>query len=111
MSTQDSGGESSRVRWGQSLPVSKLTRVALVSAGSLSRLSFAEDISAEGDDQTLNRGKHKKKGNKLLEKSDPEEEGGELHSLPWMRDGVEDAGSPRGAACAPAALAGWAGSP
>ncbi|XP_058588130.1 ribosomal RNA processing protein 1 homolog B isoform X1 [Neofelis nebulosa] len=48
----------------------------LSEAGSLSRLSFAEDISAEGDDQTLNRGKHKKKGNKLLEKSDPEEEGG-----------------------------------
>lgn len=32
MNTQDSGGESSRVRWGQSLPVSKLTRVALVSS-------------------------------------------------------------------------------
>nr|XP_060496993.1 ribosomal RNA processing protein 1 homolog B [Panthera onca] len=48
----------------------------LSEAGSLSRLSFAEDISAEGDDRTLNRGKHKKKGNKLLEKSDPEEEGG-----------------------------------
>ncbi|GAB5576221.1 ribosomal RNA processing protein 1 homolog B isoform X3 [Prionailurus iriomotensis] len=47
-----------------------------LSEGSLSRLSFAEDISAEGDDQTLNRGKHKKKGNKLLEKTDPEEEGG-----------------------------------
>uniref|UniRef100_A0A8C9KP57 Ribosomal RNA processing 1B n=1 Tax=Panthera tigris altaica TaxID=74533 RepID=A0A8C9KP57_PANTA len=45
-----------------------IKKVALVSAGSLSRLSFAEDISAEGDDQTLNRGKHKKKGNKLLEK-------------------------------------------
>uniref|UniRef100_A0A667GUG8 Ribosomal RNA processing 1B n=1 Tax=Lynx canadensis TaxID=61383 RepID=A0A667GUG8_LYNCA len=47
-----------------------------LSEGSLSRLSFAEDVSAEGDDQTLNRGKHKKKGNKLLEKTDPEEEGG-----------------------------------
>ena len=31
--------------------------------------------------------------------------------MPWTRDGVEDAGSPQGVACARAALAGWAGSP
>ncbi|XP_039101366.1 ribosomal RNA processing protein 1 homolog B isoform X2 [Hyaena hyaena] len=47
-----------------------------LSEGTISQLSFAEDVSADEDDQTLNRGKHKKKGNKLLEKSDPEKEGG-----------------------------------
>ncbi|KAB0398096.1 hypothetical protein E2I00_019744 [Balaenoptera physalus] len=41
-------------------------------AGSICHLSFAEDTSADDDDQTLSQGRHKKKGNKLLEKTDME---------------------------------------
>ncbi|TKC41387.1 hypothetical protein EI555_013726 [Monodon monoceros] len=41
-------------------------------AGSISHLSFAEDASADEDDQSLSQGRHKKKGNKLLEKTDME---------------------------------------
>uniref|UniRef100_A0A8C0CR61 Ribosomal RNA processing 1B n=1 Tax=Balaenoptera musculus TaxID=9771 RepID=A0A8C0CR61_BALMU len=44
----------------------------LSEAGSISHLSFAEDTSADEDDQTLSQGRHKKKGNKLLEKTDME---------------------------------------
>ncbi|XP_069422429.1 ribosomal RNA processing protein 1 homolog B isoform X1 [Ovis canadensis] len=39
-------------------------------AGSLSHLSFAEDTTADEDDQTRSQGTHRKKGNKLLEKTD-----------------------------------------
>ncbi|XP_068403273.1 ribosomal RNA processing protein 1 homolog B isoform X1 [Eschrichtius robustus] len=44
----------------------------LSEAGSISHLSFAEDTSADEDDQTLSQGRHKKKGKKLLEKTDLE---------------------------------------
>ncbi|XP_007452563.1 PREDICTED: ribosomal RNA processing protein 1 homolog B [Lipotes vexillifer] len=44
----------------------------LSEAGSISHLSFAEDTSGDEDDQTLSQEKHKKKGNKLLEKTDVE---------------------------------------
>ncbi|XP_026939819.1 ribosomal RNA processing protein 1 homolog B isoform X4 [Sagmatias obliquidens] len=44
----------------------------LSEAGSISHLSFAEDASADEDDQSLSQGRHKKKGNKLLEKTDME---------------------------------------
>ncbi|XP_032132645.1 ribosomal RNA processing protein 1 homolog B isoform X2 [Sapajus apella] len=43
---------------------------------SISQLSFTEDISADEDDQILSQGKHKKKGNKLLEKTNLEKEKG-----------------------------------
>ncbi|XP_059956392.1 ribosomal RNA processing protein 1 homolog B isoform X2 [Mesoplodon densirostris] len=43
-----------------------------LSEGSISHLGFAEDTSADEDDQTLSQGRHKKKGNKLLEKTDME---------------------------------------
>uniref|UniRef100_A0A8C6AMH0 Ribosomal RNA processing 1B n=1 Tax=Monodon monoceros TaxID=40151 RepID=A0A8C6AMH0_MONMO len=43
-----------------------------LSEGSISHLSFAEDASADEDDQSLSQGRHKKKGNKLLEKTDME---------------------------------------
>ena len=55
-------------------------------AGSISQLSFAEDISADEEEQTLNRGKHKKKGNKLLEKTELEKERGEPPSSTWVRE-------------------------
>ncbi|DAA32961.1 TPA: ribosomal RNA processing 1 homolog B [Bos taurus] len=42
----------------------------LSAARSLSRLSFAEDTTADEDDQTHSQGTHRKKGNKLLEKTD-----------------------------------------
>ncbi|XDA71549.1 hypothetical protein R6Z07F_001901 [Ovis aries] len=42
----------------------------LSEAGSLSHLSFAEDTTADEDDQTRSQGTHRKKGNKLLEKTD-----------------------------------------
>ncbi|XFF97074.1 hypothetical protein AB1E19_000699 [Capra hircus] len=42
----------------------------LSEAGSLSHLSFAEDTTADEDDQTCSQGTHRKKGNKLLEKTD-----------------------------------------
>ncbi|XP_055270787.1 ribosomal RNA processing protein 1 homolog B isoform X2 [Moschus berezovskii] len=41
-----------------------------LSEGSLSYLSFAKDTTADEDDQTRSQGTHKKKGNKLLEKTD-----------------------------------------
>ncbi|XP_012634538.1 ribosomal RNA processing protein 1 homolog B isoform X1 [Microcebus murinus] len=47
-----------------------------LSEGSISQLNFAEDISADEDDQTLSQGRHKKKGNKLVEKADSEKEKG-----------------------------------
>ncbi|XP_043730364.1 ribosomal RNA processing protein 1 homolog B isoform X3 [Cervus elaphus] len=42
----------------------------LSEAGSLSHLSFAEDSTADEDDQTRSQGTRKKKGNKLLQKTD-----------------------------------------
>ncbi|XP_078214828.1 ribosomal RNA processing protein 1 homolog B isoform X2 [Callithrix jacchus] len=48
----------------------------LSEGGSVSQLSFTEDVSADEDDQTLSQGKHKKKGNKLLENTNLEEEKG-----------------------------------
>ncbi|XP_028701125.2 ribosomal RNA processing protein 1 homolog B isoform X1 [Macaca mulatta] len=48
----------------------------LSEGSSISQLSFAEDISADEDDQILRQGKHKKKGNKLLEKTNLEKEKG-----------------------------------
>ncbi|XP_043330455.1 ribosomal RNA processing protein 1 homolog B isoform X3 [Cervus canadensis] len=42
----------------------------LSEAGSLSHLSFAEDSTADEDDQTSSQGTRKKKGNKLLQKTD-----------------------------------------
>ncbi|XP_065798343.1 ribosomal RNA processing protein 1 homolog B isoform X4 [Muntiacus reevesi] len=42
----------------------------LSEAGSLSHLSFAEDSAADEDDQTRSQGTRKKKGNKLLQKTD-----------------------------------------
>uniref|UniRef100_A0A8C8YKQ9 Ribosomal RNA processing 1B n=1 Tax=Prolemur simus TaxID=1328070 RepID=A0A8C8YKQ9_PROSS len=48
----------------------------LSEAGSISQLNFAEDVSADEDDQTLSQGRHKKKGNKLVEKADLEKEKG-----------------------------------
>uniref|UniRef100_A0A7N5KKX2 Ribosomal RNA processing 1B n=1 Tax=Ailuropoda melanoleuca TaxID=9646 RepID=A0A7N5KKX2_AILME len=50
-----------------------------LSEGSLSQLSFAEEASADEDEQALSRGKHKKKGNKL-EKTELEKETGEPRS-------------------------------
>ncbi|XP_062949203.1 ribosomal RNA processing protein 1 homolog B isoform X2 [Cynocephalus volans] len=47
-----------------------------LSEGSISQLGFAEDISADEDDQPLSQGRHKKKGNKLLEKTNLEKEKG-----------------------------------
>ncbi|XP_024417765.2 ribosomal RNA processing protein 1 homolog B isoform X2 [Desmodus rotundus] len=41
-----------------------------LSEGGIPPLSFAEDISTDEDDQTFSQGRHKKKGNKLLEKPD-----------------------------------------
>ncbi|XP_029794707.1 ribosomal RNA processing protein 1 homolog B isoform X2 [Suricata suricatta] len=49
--------------------------------GSITQLSFAEDTSVDEDDQTLNTGKHRKKANKLLEKTKPEKERGNKSSL------------------------------
>ncbi|XP_046504137.1 ribosomal RNA processing protein 1 homolog B-like [Equus quagga] len=47
-----------------------------LSEGSVPQLSFAEDVSADEDDQTLSQGRHKKKGSKLLETSSMEREKG-----------------------------------
>uniref|UniRef100_A0A673T1D5 Ribosomal RNA processing 1B n=1 Tax=Suricata suricatta TaxID=37032 RepID=A0A673T1D5_SURSU len=52
-----------------------------LSEGSITQLSFAEDTSVDEDDQTLNTGKHRKKANKLLEKTKPEKERGNKSSL------------------------------
>ncbi|XP_072826017.1 ribosomal RNA processing protein 1 homolog B isoform X3 [Vicugna pacos] len=48
----------------------------LSEAGSISQLSFAEDTSADEDDQALSQGRRKKKGKKPVEKEDVEGEGG-----------------------------------
>ncbi|XP_004406641.1 PREDICTED: ribosomal RNA processing protein 1 homolog B [Odobenus rosmarus divergens] len=47
-----------------------------LSEGGISQLSFAEDVSADEDDRTLNQGRHKKKGNKLVEEKELEKEKG-----------------------------------
>ncbi|XP_066115347.1 ribosomal RNA processing protein 1 homolog B isoform X1 [Saccopteryx bilineata] len=44
----------------------------LSEAGSVSQPSFTEDISADEDDQIFSQGRHKEKGNKLLENIDME---------------------------------------
>ncbi|XP_072663231.1 ribosomal RNA processing protein 1 homolog B isoform X3 [Canis lupus baileyi] len=59
----------------------------LSEAGSISQLSFAEDISADEEEQTLNRGRHKKKGNKLLEKTELEKERGNKFFLTEEEEG------------------------
>ncbi|XP_036099186.1 ribosomal RNA processing protein 1 homolog B isoform X2 [Molossus molossus] len=41
-----------------------------LSEGSISQAGFAEDISADEDNQAVSQGRHKKKGNNLLEKID-----------------------------------------
>lgn len=64
------------MRWGQS---QKADTCGSCPAGSLSQLSFAEEASADEDEQALSRGKHKKKGNKL-EKTELEKETGEPRS-------------------------------
>uniref|UniRef100_A0A8C0PMB7 Ribosomal RNA processing 1B n=1 Tax=Canis lupus familiaris TaxID=9615 RepID=A0A8C0PMB7_CANLF len=58
-----------------------------LSEGSISQLSFAEDISADEEEQTLNRGRHKKKGNKLLEKTELEKERGNKFFLTEEEEG------------------------
>ncbi|XP_023378941.1 ribosomal RNA processing protein 1 homolog B [Pteropus vampyrus] len=50
----------------------------LSEAGSIPQLRFAEDISADEDSQTLSQGRYKKKGNKLLEKTNVERQKGEI---------------------------------
>lgn len=45
-------------------------------AGSIPQLRFAEDISADEDSQALSQGRYKKKGNKLLEKTNVERQKG-----------------------------------
>lgn len=52
-------------------------------AGGVSPLSFAEAVSADEDDRTLNQGRHKKKGNKLVEEKELEKEKGEPRSSTW----------------------------
>ncbi|XP_032248468.1 ribosomal RNA processing protein 1 homolog B isoform X3 [Phoca vitulina] len=47
-----------------------------LSEGGVSPLSFAEAVSADEDDRTLNQGRHKKKGNKLVEEKELEKEKG-----------------------------------
>ncbi|KAB1283811.1 Ribosomal RNA processing protein 1-like protein B [Camelus dromedarius] len=47
-----------------------------LSEGSISQLSFAEDTSADKDDQALSQGRCKKKGKKPVEKAGVEGEGG-----------------------------------
>ncbi|XP_066891300.1 ribosomal RNA processing protein 1 homolog B isoform X2 [Kogia breviceps] len=52
-----------------------IKKFQVLSEGSISHLSFAEDTSADEDDQTLSQGRHKKKGNKLLEADTEREKG------------------------------------
>nr|XP_035954878.1 ribosomal RNA processing protein 1 homolog B isoform X1 [Halichoerus grypus] len=47
-----------------------------LSEGGVSPLSFAEAVSADEDDRTLNQRRHKKKGNKLVEEKELEKEKG-----------------------------------
>ncbi|KAF6385435.1 ribosomal RNA processing 1B [Rhinolophus ferrumequinum] len=47
-----------------------------ISEGTIPQVHFAEDISANQDDQTISRGRQKKKGNRLLEKTSAEKEKG-----------------------------------
>ncbi|KAI5760931.1 RRP1B [Gulo gulo luscus] len=53
----------------------------LSEAGSVSQLGFVDGISADEDDQTLNRGRQKRKGNKVLERTELEKERGNKLSL------------------------------
>ncbi|XP_054434759.1 ribosomal RNA processing protein 1 homolog B isoform X1 [Pteronotus mesoamericanus] len=61
-----------------------------LSEGSIPQLGLAEDVSADEGDQTLHQGKHKKKGNKLLEKTDVEKGEGNKFIL---AEGEESKGS------------------
>ncbi|KAM5275454.1 ribosomal RNA processing protein 1 homolog B isoform 2-T2 [Hipposideros larvatus] len=57
--------------------LSKLVRkFQSISEGTVPQVRFAEDISADEDDQTVSQGRPKKKGNKLLEKTSAEKEKG-----------------------------------
>uniref|UniRef100_A0A452VNR2 Ribosomal RNA processing 1B n=1 Tax=Ursus maritimus TaxID=29073 RepID=A0A452VNR2_URSMA len=77
-----------------------------LSEGSLSQLGFAEEASADQDEQALSRGKHKKKGNKLLEKTELEKETGEPRSLADEGGGGQVQGClGQGGAAAPAPVA------
>ncbi|XP_053420985.1 ribosomal RNA processing protein 1 homolog B isoform X2 [Nycticebus coucang] len=49
-----------------------------LSEGSISQLNFAEDISADEEDQTLSEGTHKKKLSECREKADLEKEKGNM---------------------------------
>lgn len=72
-------------------------------AGGIPPLSFAEDISTDEDDQTFSQGRHKKKGNKLLEKPDMGKGKGEVKA--WDLQGLRRrGGQPSGAAGAFAGL-------
>lgn len=69
----------------------KLTGVPLEPTGNGAQVSFAEDISAEENGQTLGQRRHKRKRKKHLEKAALEREKGELQSLsaeggrsPWL---------------------------
>ncbi|XP_045857777.1 ribosomal RNA processing protein 1 homolog B isoform X2 [Meles meles] len=52
-----------------------------LSEGSVSQLGFVDGVSADEDDQTLNRGRQKRKGNKVLERTELEKEQGNKFSL------------------------------
>ncbi|KAF6121524.1 ribosomal RNA processing 1B [Phyllostomus discolor] len=47
-----------------------------LSEGGIPQLGFAEDVSTDEDDHAFSQGRPKKKGNKLLEKPDPEKGAG-----------------------------------
>ncbi|XP_047574910.1 ribosomal RNA processing protein 1 homolog B isoform X5 [Lutra lutra] len=53
----------------------------LSEAGSVSQFGFVDGVSADEDDQTLDRGRQKRKGNKVLERTELEKERGNKLSL------------------------------
>lgn len=52
-------------------------------AGTIPQVHFAEDTSANQDDQTISRGRQKKNGNRLLEKTSAEKEKGKRKAWKW----------------------------
>lgn len=91
------------MRWGQSQEADTCRSCP---AGSLSQLGFAEEASVDQDEQALSRGKHKKKGNKLLEKTELEKETGEPRSSADEGGGGQVQGClGQGGAAAPAPVA------
>ncbi|XP_059248429.1 ribosomal RNA processing protein 1 homolog B isoform X2 [Mustela nigripes] len=52
-----------------------------LSEGSVSQFGFVDGVSADEDDQTLDRGRQKRKGNKVVERTDLEKERGNKLSL------------------------------